>query len=84
MSLFKNKTATQSVTERYPDEKVKTLCNWEHTKMRVGIEVIVGAGFIIGFFDVAHGLVEVGTLVDSLVSFFKPKVVAIHVSVFLA
>lgn len=52
--------------------------------MRVGIEVIVGAGFIIGFFDVAHGLVEVGTLVDSLVSFFKPKVVAIHVSVFLA
>lgn len=49
--------------------------------MRVGIEVIVGAGFIIGFFDVAHGLVEVGTLVDSL---FKAKVVVIHVSVFLA
>jgi len=51
--------------------------------MRVGIEIVVGTGFIIGFIDVTHGLVEVGTLFDSLLSILEAKVTT-HVGVFLA
>jgi len=51
--------------------------------MRVGIKIVVGTGFIIGFSDVTHGLVEVGTLFDSFLGILKAKV-ATHGGVFLA